>query len=272
MTLRVASLGQGGPPDDGACDVQSGGTIELYFYGELTPAERDIVERHLVRCGVCRQSLEELAQIRAALATRPVVDAPPAGDWSAFMSRLEASIEASDPVSAVTFGSRPRLTRRYAAYLAMAALLALVTISVIVAARTRGVPPVTEIVDITPPPVTGGNNETAALTAISEHHFERSKLVVLGLVSKDPAQASGADWAYERKLASTLLNDTRLYRMAAEEHGMTAVAGVMGDLEVVLLQASLSDETDAATLAQIQRLIRKRDLLEKMNVVTTRGL
>ena len=95
---------------------------------------------------------------------------------------------------------------------------------------------------------------------------------MLGLVAKDPAHASGADWAYERKLASTLLSDTRLYRMAAEERGMTAVAGVMRDLELVLLQASLSDETDAATLAQIQRLIRKRDLLEKMNVVTTRGL
>ena len=271
MTLRLTSFVQGGPPQDGACEVQAGGTIELYFYGELTPGERDVIEQHLAGCALCRESLQELTQIRAALAARPVVDAPPAGDWSAFMSRLEASLDAAATAGVVPFASRPRLTRRYAAYLAMAALLALVTISVMVAARTRGGPPVTEIVHITPPPATG-ESDTAALAAISEQHFERSKLVVLGLVSKDPAQASGADWAYERKLASTLLNDTRLYRMAAEEHGMTAVAGVMRDLELVLLQASLSDETDAATLAQIQRLIRKRDLLEKMNVVTTRGL
>ena len=53
---------------------------------------------------------------------------------------------------------------------------------------------------------------------------------------------------------------------------MTTVANVMRDLEIVLLQASLSDENDAATLGQIQRLIRKRDLVEKMTVVTTRGL
>ena len=271
MTLRLTSFVQGGLPQDGECEVQAGGTIELYFYGELTPGARDVIEQHLAGCALCRQSLQELTQIRAALAARPVVDAPPAGDWSAFMSRLAASIDDAAPASVALFGSRPRLTRRYAAYLAMAALLALVTISVIVAARTGGGPLVTEIVDITPAPATG-ESDTAALAAISEQHFERSKLVLLGLVSKDPAQASGADWAYERKLASTLLNDTRLYRMAAEEHGMTAVAGVMRDLELVLLQASLSDETDAATLAQIQRLIRKRDLLEKMNVVTTRGL
>jgi hypothetical protein len=270
MTPRIASLVQGGPPDGGGCGVQAGGTIDLYFYGELPAAERELVERHLGACALCRQSLEELAEIRDALAARPVVETPPGGDWSAFMSRLEASIDATTAARVRPFVP-PRLTRRYAAYLAMAALLAVVTISVLVAARTRRIPAVTEVADITPPPA-AGESETAALAAISEQHFERSKLVVLGLASKDPAQPSGADWAYERKLASTLLNDTRLYRMAAEEHGMTAVAGVMRDLELVLLQASLSEDTDPATLAQIQRLIRKRDLLEKMNVVATRGL
>ena len=42
-------------------------------------------------------------------------------------------------------------------------------------------------------------------------------------------------------LASDLLNDTRLYRLAAEERGMKQIAGVMGDLELVLLQTSLAD-------------------------------
>ena len=77
--------------------MQTSGTIEIYFYGELTPAERDVVEQHLAGCALCRQALEELHEIRAALAARPVVAGPPAGDWSAFMSRLEASIDARRP-------------------------------------------------------------------------------------------------------------------------------------------------------------------------------
>ena len=208
----------------------------------------------------------------AALASRPVVSAPPAGDWSAFMARLEAAVEDETPASVAPCAKPARVTDAYAGYLAMAALLALVTISVLFAARSRLVapatPPASRSADITPPPV----KDNTGMTALSEQHFERSKLVVLGLAAKDAQYASGADWAYERKLATNLLSDTRLYRMAAEERGMSTVAGVMRDLELVLLQASLSDEADTATLAQIQRLIRKRDLLEKMNVVTTRGL
>ena len=43
----------------------------------------------------------------------------------------------------------------------------------------------------------------------------------------------------------------------------------MKDLELVLLQTSLTDDKDPATLPQIQRLIKRRDLIEKMDVVTT---
>jgi hypothetical protein len=46
----------------------------------------------------------------------------------------------------------------------------------------------------------------------------------------------------------------------------------MRDLELVLLQASLTDGTDPSALPQLQRLIRRRDLIEKMDVVSTTGL
>ena len=53
--------------------------VELYFYGELEPAERARVAAHLRGCAECRQRLEELQAIRRALASRPAVDAPPGG-------------------------------------------------------------------------------------------------------------------------------------------------------------------------------------------------
>jgi hypothetical protein len=111
------------------------------------------------------------------------------------------------------------------------------------------------------PPRSAGQD---AFTALSEQHFERSKLVVFGLANKETRKDGGEDWAYERGMASDLLNDTRLYRLAAEERGMTQIAGVMADLELVLLQTSLADVPDRAALAQIQRLIRKRDLVTKI--------
>jgi hypothetical protein len=265
-------------------DVYSSGTIELYFYGELIPAERDACDRHLAGCELCRDALDELATIRKALAARPAISAPPAGDWSAFMSRLDRAIEeeqahdrvSASPVLRVALGRRP-----YAGYLAMAALLALVTMSVVAVMRSRSperADGTTRVEGQSPVQMTSGAiaadaaAEGLAFAELSEEHFERSKLVVLGLATKDADHAKSGDWTYERERASTLLADTRMYRMAAEDRGLRSLAGVMGDLEVVLLQTSFADETDPASLAQIQRLIHKRDLLEKMEVVNHLGL
>jgi hypothetical protein len=265
-----------------SCDVQASGTIELYFYGELSPAEHDKCERHLAACALCRAALDELTTIRVALAARPAVSAPPDGDWTAFMSRLGRAIETTEtekedhdraPLLA-TVPHRAADSRSYAGYLAMAALLALVTIGVVFVVRSRTPERATETarVEGTAAVAPDPAGERAAFEALSEEHFERSKLVVLGLTTKDAERATSRDWTYERELASSLLTDTRMYRIAAEDRGLQSLAGVMGDLEVVLLETALTDETDPASLAQIQRLIHKRDLLEKMDVVNHLGL
>jgi len=266
------------------CHVQASATIELYFYGELAPSERSGVERHLTACAECRRALEELTMIRSALELRPDVDAPPGGDWSRFMARLQDALESDAGASTArtTAGVSAFLSGRLAAVVAMAAVLALVTISVLAVLRGRGPATSTPAVPdrsaaaVSAPSVASAGPDAAAsdaaLTQFSGQHFERSKLVVLGLATKDPSTSSGADWDYERTLATSLLSDTRLYRLAAEERGMKTLAGVMRDLELVLLQTSMSEAPDAESLAQLQRLIRRRDLLTKMEVVATTGL
>jgi hypothetical protein len=259
------------------CSVQRSGAIELLFYDELAGRHRAFVEQHLTTCAECRQALEDMSVIRAALAARPDVSAPPGGEWSAFMARLDEAILIEAHPRKTAEGIRFRTSSastRYATYLAMAALLTLVTLSVAYVGRTPGGTTVSESGP-------GSSDETqrapgpalwsldAAFASLSEQHFERSKLVVLGLANTEPRESGAAEWAYERQLASTLLTDTRLYRLAAEERGMTNIARVLGDLEIVLLQTSMSEKPDRDTLEQIQRLIHKRDLVTKMQVVKT---
>lgn len=263
------------------CHLHASGLVELYFYGELDVIEHERLEQHVHRCPECRRALEDLETIRLALAARPEIAAPAGGDWGPFMARLEEAVQREQVALARTapnvlaFSS----TRSSVGYLAMAALLALVTISVLLAWRSRDAAdalqqvrtPASGNASVTPTgsPASGARAGDAAFLALSEQHFERSKLVVLGLATKDPADASGADWEYERKLAGTLLSDTRLYRLAAEERGLGSLARVMEDLELVLLQTSMSDEQDASALEQLQRVIRKRDLVTKIELVTT---
>lgn len=268
-----------------ACWRQASGAVELYFYGELTDAEREDIKHHVAGCADCRRTLEELAVIRAALNMRPDVAAPAGGDWTGFMTRLESAVsqpavERTESISVRRGYSRHRL----AGGLAMAAVLVLITFSVLMLLRQRGTSstveaPAAQIVaseTAAEAPDAAGSGDRkdagAALTELSERHFERSKLVVLGLATKDPQDPAGLDWGYERDLAGSLLSDTRLYRQAAEERGMTNLADVMRDLELVLLQTSMSDTPDAESLTRLQRLIRRRDLITKMDVVKTTGL
>jgi hypothetical protein len=251
-----------------ACGFAVTPDIELYFYGELDPVDRARVEAHLRHCATCRQRLDDLQAIRRALASRPMVDAPPAGDWSGFMRRLDAacSIDRRAPLAA-----SPRARgRSLRPLLTLAAMLALVTMGVLLAARFRGEPPATRTAVNTPavgsvqaPPIA---TQERSLREVSAQHLERSKLVVLGLATLDP-KAKAADWQYERQLAGSLLSDTRLYRMAAQDRGMNDVARVMRDLETVLIEASMSDSTDRDALERVQRLIARRDLMMKMQVV-----
>jgi hypothetical protein len=258
------------------CDLQAAGTIELYFYGELPPGERANVKAHLSGCAECRAALEDLSVIRVALANRPDVATPPGGDWSGFMRRLNAAVaaEQSQPDAPKRAVITP-LRRQLAPYLALAATLALVTIAVISVLNPRRAPESSagRVESASPAPAAGEavppvrhasvtTDPDPGLLSVSGQHFERSKLVVLGLVTKTGQQD---DWAYERELASSLLGDTRLYRLAAEERGMQPLADVMSDLELVLLQASMAEQPTEASLHQLQRLIRRRDLLTKMD-------
>jgi hypothetical protein len=262
------------------CDLD----VVLYFYDEMEAVDRARAAAHLRGCAACRQRLEDLHAIRRALAERPVVDAPPTGDWSGFMRRLDAAAgreRVAVPVepTAILEYTSGRWSVRHA--VALAAMLALVTIAVLAAARFRGNSVVPQPVATTAPvsvpataPAPAGapaGDREQSLREVSVEHLERSKLVVLGLTARDPEQTTADDWQYERRLAGTLLSDTRLYRMAAQDRGVADVARVMRDLETVLLEASLSDSSDRQALERLQRLIAKRDLVMKMQVMATSG-
>jgi len=249
-----------------ACRFTHAGSMELYFYGELEPPAATRIEAHLRDCAACRQHLDDLRAIRLALASRTRVDAPPAGDWSGFTRRLQSALTA--PAVA-----QPR--RTVIPWLAVAATLTIAATGVFLTNRLSRPQPATAVpasassAPAQPSVHVIGTRSVAdrSLMQHSEEHFERSKLVVLGLATLDPHQTRAADWAHERELAGSLLPDTQLYRIAAEDRGMTDLARVLGDLETVLLETSMSDHADPQALERVQRLIARRDLVVKMNVV-----
>jgi len=253
--------------------------VVLYFYDELPAGDRAGASTHVRGCAACRHRLEELEAIRGALAARPQVEAPPAGDWSGFMRRLDDAVKPVPapltPVALLERSGRSWTVRHVAA---LAAMLAVVLTGVFMAARfkakeasertaTLASDAVAQRPEAVVVPDEPSRLAEQSLRAVTAEHLERSKLVVLGLATRDPGHTGAADWQYERKLAGTLLDDTRLYRLAAQDRGVADIARVMRDLETVLLEASLSDSSDKDALERVQRLIDKRDLVVKMQVM-----
>ena len=170
--------------------------IELYFYDELSPADRRAGRTSTCpAASECRSALEELARdSRRRSPSRPDVSAPPRPATGRRSCRGSTGDRwrTNDP-QRVTVVAATRPSRRpYVGYLAMAALLALVTMSVLssCAREALRVPDCDSVAD-------GRSRSSAAerrrrpaqdgtaFAAMSEEHFERSKLVVLGLATKD---------------------------------------------------------------------------------------
>ena len=257
------------------CELSETPDVELYFYDELAGADRERVGGHLRACTACRQRLEDLYAIRSALAIAPVVDAPPAGDWSGFMRRLDDRVGLAAPRQAPAVVLERRDGQWRARHLvALAAMLAIVAMGVFIAARVHSQPPAAVVALApaaapAPAPAARTPNEDRSLREGSAEHLERSKLVVLGLATRDPQQTRASDWQYERQLAGSLLPETRLYRLTAQEHGVSDVARVMRDLETVFIEASMTDGRDRQSLERVQRLIARRGLVSKMQRVTS---
>lgn len=253
------------------CGVAAGGDLERYFYRELDAPAHERVERHVARCAECRQALDDLAVIRSVLAAGRVEDAPPGGDWSRFMQRLEARRVDGAGADALVAGGWPRRPLRRGTallgLLAAAAALVLAALPAIVGPRRDVRAPAADPdpAIAAAPAVQGGARTDAGLLAVTNQHFQRSKVVVLDLATRDAALDRDADWTDERELAAALLDDTLVYRIAAETRGLTSLADVMRDLELVLLEASMARRADREALEHVQSLIRRRDLVTKMN-------
>ena len=243
-----------------SCDWHERGAAELAFYGELDAGARERFDAHLPGCDRCRTALEEIGQIARALEARPREASPPGGDWAPLMARLAArlDLEATPRASWWAGVASSRALR-------MAAMVALVTAAVLAGRQWEHWRHPGEAA----PAVVAAEVSTEAMATLAEDHLERSKLVLFGLVTKDPGAARPADWRYERDLAGAMLPDTAQYRIAARQQGLAGLADVLGDLETVLLQASLSDDADPGALARLQNLIGKRDLLVKIEVIGT---
>jgi hypothetical protein len=111
----------------------------------------------------------------------------------------------------------------------------------------------------------GQVRERVLLVAVGDH-LERSKMVLVELMNAQPGEELNI--AAEKTIAENLVESNRLFRQTANATGESAVAGVLDDLERVLLEiAHGPEQLSGDQLNEIRHRIESQGLLFKVRVV-----
>ena len=223
--------------------------LVLHYYGEMTDAAEARACAHLDQCVECRENLQRLQRVTAALDSVPVPE-PDAFFEQRTWARLEPSMTGPPRVRAWALPWRA---------VAWGAAAALVVIAAFVAGQFTSQPAAPIQTTATADPV----GDRVLLVDLSDH-LDRTETALVEFVSG----TDGRDIAAGRARVEDLVAANRLYRRTAVISGDQAVADVLDELERVLIEiAGAAPEASTDDLDIMRRRIDTRGLLFKVRVM-----
>jgi hypothetical protein len=257
-------------------------TLNDYVERELSPAEQVRVATHVEACGECALVVAEIQQVvRDAAALGPIT--PPPHVWTLLQARLaqstvdhpqsivdspESTVHSPwSPVQSRESGVSGRWTR-----FAWAAATAALVVMAFLTGRFLNVREeqraVEQVAGAGSPQVISNDatvRERVLLIAVGDH-LERSQMVLVELAHAETRDE--LDISAERQLADDLLASNRLYRQTAQQMGQTNVAGILDELERVLVEVARGPSmVSMQQLADIQQRIESQGILFKVKVI-----
>jgi hypothetical protein len=238
---------------------------ELIAYHDGDAAGREMIATHVRDCPECQAELARIDALLAALNTIPVPE--PGEDygqrvWQQIAPRLPEKrahwwdFLFSEPKTVPWFAPRRGV--------AAGAIAALVLAAFITGRLSKPNGPDAPIaVD------TSKVRERILVMAVGEH-LGRSEMVLVELANSGPqiAGQKQVNISGEQRRAEDLLEENRLYRQTALEQGDSALAGVLDELERVLLDVAHSpQQVTPVQLEGIRQRIEARGILFKVRVV-----
>jgi hypothetical protein len=238
---------------------------QLIAYRDGEVEGRQMIATHLADCPECQAELARIDALLAAINSIPVPE--PAEDygqrvWQQISPRLPEKrahwwdFLFSEPKTIGFFAPRR--------WVATGAIAALVLAAFIAGRWSKPVLPVTPVaVDQTKV------RERILVMAVGEH-LGRSEMVLVEVANSAPQSAGQkkVNISREQRRAEDLLEENRLYRQTALEQGDSALAGVLDELERVLLDVAHSpQQVTPAQLEGLRQRIETRNILFKVRVV-----
>jgi len=226
----------------------------LHYYGE--EGDAFAAGQHLDECGECRAHYASLERVLNVVDSLPV---PARGEeyggevWRRIEGRLPSRSRWW------TLGSSWRWAAAAAA-LASLVLVAFLAGRMYPVAHRKAAPPADTLAD-------KQAGERVLLVAVGDF-LERSQMVLIELNHANPA--GKPDISAEQERAAGLVSENRLYRQTALQSGNTALAGVLDELECVLVDiAHQPSRMKPGDLENLQRRLESAGILFKIRVLGT---
>ena len=223
--------------------------LVLHYYGD--EGDTLAAEQHLEECGECRELYGSLQRVLNVVDSLPVPDR--GADYGARVwQRIERRIPARRRGFALPLGWR---------WATAGAMFASLMVAAFLAGRFYPQPR---------PPVETAKVDAQAgqrilLVAVGDY-LERSQMVLFELVNADPGRP--LDISGEQERAADLVSESRLYRQTAEHTGDTAIAGVLDDLDRVLLEiAHAPSRMSPGDLQKLRQRLEAEGILFKIRVL-----
>lgn len=233
-------------------------TLNDFIERDLTPAEHVRVAAHIETCPDCALFVADMQQIvHDASSLGPLT--PPPHVWTAIQSRLDSpEPKAQSP--------QPKVWMKFAWAAATAALVVMAFLTGrfvnLREQQSASQEAATSRLAVADQAMV---RERVLLIAVGDH-LERSQMVLVELAH---AETRGElDISAERQLADDLVASNRLYRQTAQQMGQASVAGVLDELERVLVEVARGPSTvSMQQLADIQQRIESQGILFKVKVI-----
>ena len=240
-------------------------TLNSYVERDLSPAEHVQLATHLDTCGDCALVVAEIEHVlREASTLGPIT--PPPHVWT----QLEARLQSPEPGA---HSPKPRAQSLkpnpwWALATAAMVVLAFLTGRFVNLREQQRVPESAGATTSATPARAADEarvRERVLLIAVGDH-LERSQMVLVELAHADAS--GGLDISAERQLADDLVASNRLYRQTARQMGHANVAGLLDELERVLVEVARGPSTvSMQQLADIQQRIESQGILFKVKVI-----
>jgi len=223
----------------------------LHYYGEEGDALA--AEQHLDECDSCRDLFGSLQRVLNVVDSLPVPD-PGTG----YESRVWAQVERRLPARRRFLPAAPSWR-----WLAAGAAFASLLVGAFLAGRFY---PQTRKAEKTMVATADPQHGEGVLLVAVGDYLERSQMVLIELTNAHPHGA--LDITSQQERAGDLVSESRLYRQTAEHHGDSAVAGVLEELDRVLLDITHApSKLSPGELENLRQRLEAEGILFKIRVM-----